>query len=108
MKFFVSQGYQDNVIFGEWGYDIHEQKIKRHVSWFGNFVYHMHNSNKMVACTFCGIKGSKHINSGCILRKWKKVREPLVMIRREKAKILELVMQRQSPMDVREKERRKH
>jgi hypothetical protein len=67
----------------------------------------MHNSNKMVACTFCRIKGSKHINSGCVLRKLKKVREPLVMIRRAKARILELVMQRQSPMDAREKESRK-
>jgi hypothetical protein len=28
------------------------KKIKRHVEWFGNFVYQMHNSNKMVACTF--------------------------------------------------------
>jgi hypothetical protein len=42
------------------------------------------------------------------LRKWKKVREPLVMIRRPKDRILELVMQRQRPMDVREKESMKH
>jgi hypothetical protein len=61
----------------------------------------------MVACTFCRIKGFKHINSGCVLRKWKKAREPPVMIRRPKARILELVMQRQSPMDAREKESRK-
>jgi hypothetical protein len=67
----------------------------------------MHNSNKMVACTFCRIKGLKHISSGCVLRKWKKVREPPVMIRRPKARIPELVMQIQSPMDTREKERRK-
>jgi hypothetical protein len=40
------------------------KKVKRLVAWFGNFVYHMHNSNKMVACTFCRIKGFKHINSG--------------------------------------------
>ena len=84
------------------------KKRNRHVAWFGNFVYHMHNSNKMVTCTFCRIKGLKHINSGCILRKWKKAREPPVMIRRLKARIPELVMQRQSPMDAREKERRKH
>jgi hypothetical protein len=67
----------------------------------------MHNYNKMVACTFCRIKGLKHINSGCILRKWKKVRESPVMIRRLKARIPELIMQRQSLMDAREKERRK-
>ena len=42
------------------------------------------------------------------MRKWKKVREPLVKIRRPKARIPELVMQRQSPMDAREKENRKH
>jgi hypothetical protein len=36
------------------------------------------------------------------------VREPLSMIRRLKARIPELVMQRQSIMDVREEERRKH
>jgi hypothetical protein len=75
--------------------------------WFGNFVYHMHNSNKMVSFTFCRIKGLKHIISGCVLRKWKKAREPPVMIRRPKAIIPELVMQRQSPMDAREKESRK-
>jgi hypothetical protein len=62
----------------------------------------------MVSCTFCRIKGLKHIISGCVLRKRKKVREPLVMIRRPKARILELVMQRQSPMDAREKDSRKH
>ena len=84
------------------------KKRKRPVAWFGNFVYHMHNSNKMVTCTFCRIKGFKHINSGCLLRKWKKEREPLVMIRRPKARIPELVMQRQSPMDAREKESKKH
>jgi hypothetical protein len=39
------------------------KKIKTHVSWFGNFVYHKHNSKKMVTCTFCIIKGFKHINS---------------------------------------------
>jgi hypothetical protein len=42
------------------------------------------------------------------LKKWKKMREPLAMIRRLKAKIPELVMQRQSPMDAREEERKKH
>jgi hypothetical protein len=67
----------------------------------------MNNSNKMVAFIVCRIKGFKHINSRCILRKWKKAREPLVMIRRPKARIPELVMQRQSPMDAREKESRK-
>jgi hypothetical protein len=62
----------------------------------------------MVACTFCRIKGLKHIILGCVLRKWKKEREPLVMIRRSKAIIPEFVMSRQSPIDAREKERRKH
>jgi hypothetical protein len=68
----------------------------------------MHNSNKMVVCTFFIIKGFKHINSGCVLSKWRKAREPPVMIRRFKAGIPELVMQRQSPLDAREKESRKH
>ena len=67
----------------------------------------MHNSNKMVAYTFCRIKGHKHINSGFVLRKWNKVRDPPVMIRRLKARIIELVMQRQIPMEAREKESRK-
>ena len=62
----------------------------------------------MVTCTFCRIKGLKHINSGCVLRKWKKARERPVMIRRLKARIPELVMQRHSPMDAREKENMKH
>jgi hypothetical protein len=44
---------------------------------------------------------------GCILRKSNKVREPPIMIRRSKARIPELVMQRQSPMDTREKENKK-
>jgi hypothetical protein len=35
-------------------------------------------------------------------------RDPPVMKRRPKARILELVMQRQSPMDARENKRRKH
>jgi hypothetical protein len=61
----------------------------------------------MVACTFCRIKGLKHIISGCILRKWKKAREPPVMIRRSKARIPKLVMQRQSLMDTGKKESRK-
>jgi hypothetical protein len=67
----------------------------------------MHNSNKMVTCIFCRIKGFKHIILGCILRKWKKAREPPVMIRRPKARIPKLLMQRQSPMDARGKESRK-
>jgi hypothetical protein len=83
------------------------EKIKRLVACFGNFVYQMHNSKKMVACTFCRIKGFKYINSRCILRKWKKAKELPVMIRRPKAGIPELVMQRQSPMDTREKNNRK-
>jgi hypothetical protein len=89
------------------GYDIHEKKKKRPVAWFEKIVYHMRNSNKMVACTFSIIKGIKHIISECVLRKWKKAREPPVMIRRMKAIITELVMQRQSPMDTREKDNRK-
>jgi hypothetical protein len=67
----------------------------------------MHNSNKMSACTFCIIKGFKHLNTGCLLRKCKKVREPPFMVRRPKARIPELVMQRQSPMDAKEKENMK-
>jgi hypothetical protein len=62
----------------------------------------------MVACTFCRIKGFKHVSSECVFKKWKKAREPPTMIRRPKARIPELVMQRQSPMDAREKESRKH
>jgi hypothetical protein len=73
---------------------MNKTKIKRPIAWFGNVVYHMHNSKKMVACTFCIIKGSKHISSGCVLKKWKKAREPPVMIRRPKAKRPELVMLR--------------
>jgi hypothetical protein len=96
------------LLFWRMGYDIHEKKkIKRPIAWFGNFVYHMCNYNKMVACTFYRIKGLKHISLGCVLRKWKKARETPVMIRSLKARILELVM-RQSPMDVREKENMKH
>jgi hypothetical protein len=55
------------------------KKRKRPIVWFDNFVYHMHNSNKMAAFTFCKIKGFEHLNSGCILRKWKKGREPSVI-----------------------------
>jgi hypothetical protein len=62
----------------------------------------------MVTYTFCRIKGIKHISSECVLKKWKKVREPPTRIRRLKARIPEGVMQRQSPMDARRKERRKH
>jgi hypothetical protein len=61
----------------------------------------------MVAFTFFIFKGLKHIRSGCVLRKWENSREPPVMIRRLKARIIELVMQRQIPMDAREKESRK-
>jgi hypothetical protein len=62
----------------------------------------------MVACTFYRIKGFKHISSECVLNKWKKAREPPTMIRRLMARIPELVMQRQIPMDTREEESRKH
>jgi hypothetical protein len=65
---------------------------KRLVACFGNFVYHMRNSNKIVAFKFCKIKGLKHIILGCVLRKWKKGMEPPVMIRRLKARIPNLVM----------------
>lgn len=84
-----------------------KKKEKRLVAWFEFFFYHMRNSNKMVSCTFSIIKGIKHIISECVLRKWKKAREHPVMIRRMKAIITELVMQRQSPMDTRKKENRK-
>jgi hypothetical protein len=36
----------------------------------------------MVTCTFCRIKGFKLIISKCVLKKWKKVREPPSMIKR--------------------------
>jgi hypothetical protein len=50
-------------MFRQWQYDLQGQKKKKiHVTWFGNFVYHMHSSSKMVACTFCRIEGFKHIN----------------------------------------------
>jgi hypothetical protein len=91
----VSAKDNRTLLFSENGDTISMNKKKkktRHVAWFGNFFYHMHNSNKMVACTFCRIKGSKHINSECVLRKWKKAREPPAMIRRPKARIPELVM----------------
>jgi hypothetical protein len=42
---------------------MNNKKKERPVAWFDNFVYHMHNPNKMVAYTFCRIKGFKHINS---------------------------------------------
>jgi hypothetical protein len=86
---------------------MNKKKKKRPIAWFGNFVYHMRNSNKMVACTFGRIKGLKHISLVCVLRKWKKARERPVKIRKLKARIAELVMQRQSPMDAKEKERKK-
>jgi hypothetical protein len=41
------------------------------------------------------------------LRKWKREREPPVVIRRLKDRIPKLVMERQSPMDSRKKESRK-
>jgi hypothetical protein len=65
---------------------MNKKKIKSVVAWFGIFFYRMHNSNKMITCTFCRIKGFKHIKLGCVLRKWKKAREPPVMIRRPKEK----------------------
>jgi hypothetical protein len=73
-----------------------------------NFVYHMLNSDKMVTCTFCRIKGFKHIISECVLKKWKKARGPPTVIKRSKARILELEMQRQNPMDTRDEGRKKH
>jgi hypothetical protein len=62
----------------------------------------------MVTCTFCRIKGIEHLISECALRKWKKAREFPSRIRRLKARIPEWVMQRQSQMDARGKESRKH
>jgi hypothetical protein len=62
----------------------------------------MLNSNKMVTCTFCRIKGFKHISSECVFNKWKKEREFPAMIRRPKVRIPELVMQRQNPTDTRD------
>jgi hypothetical protein len=41
------------------------------------------------------------------LRKWKKVRDPPIRIRRLKARIPELVMKRQIPMDTKENENMK-
>jgi hypothetical protein len=56
----------------------------------------MPNSNKMVACTFCIIKGYKHINSSqdCIFEAWRMERDPLVMREKPKANISVLVMQK--------------
>jgi hypothetical protein len=62
----------------------------------------------MVTCTFCRIKRFKHIISEWRFKRYKKVREPPSMIERSKARIPELVMQRQIPMDAREKESKKH
>jgi hypothetical protein len=87
-------------------YILHE--LKGPVALLTNFVYHMLNYDKMVTCTFCRIKGFKHINSECVLKKWKKVREPPAMIKRLKARIPELVMQRQSPTDARAEGSKKH
>jgi hypothetical protein len=46
----------------------------------------------MATCTFCRIREFRHISLECTLNKMKKAREPPSMIRRPKAKILELVM----------------
>jgi hypothetical protein len=64
----------------------------------------------MVDFKFCRIRGYKHIISikEFIFKKWNKEREPLVMIKRPKDKILVLVMQRQNQMDTREKCIKKH
>jgi hypothetical protein len=86
--FLLSQGSHGSVIH------IHYSRVERICNNIENFVYHMINSNKMVTCTFCIIKEFKHINSECVLTKWKKAREPKAMIKRSKARILELVMQR--------------
>jgi hypothetical protein len=61
----------------------------------------MHYSNKMVACTFCIIRGCKPISSECIFNKWKKERELPAMIKSPKVRISMLVMQRHNPMDTR-------
>jgi hypothetical protein len=66
------------------------------------------NSEKMVTCTFFIINGFKLIRSKCLLNKWKKVREPPTMIKRSKARIPNLAMQRQNPMDARVEGRKKH
>jgi hypothetical protein len=50
----VSAKDKKTLLFSENGDMISmNKKRKRPVAWFGNFVYHMHNSNKMVTCTFC-------------------------------------------------------
>ena len=63
----------------------------------------MHNSNKMVACTFFKIKGYKHISSRkeFIFGTSRKERDPLVMINKSKVKISVLVMQRHKQMGIR-------
>jgi hypothetical protein len=73
-------------------YIIHD--LKGSVALLTNFIYHILNSEKMVTCTFCRIKGFKLIISKCVLNKLKKMGEPPAMIKRSKARIPQLAMQR--------------
>jgi hypothetical protein len=47
----------DNIFLHEWS-----RKRTCSIVWIF-FFYNMHNSNKMVSCTFCIIRGHKHISS---------------------------------------------
>jgi hypothetical protein len=87
-------------------YILHE--LKGPISLLTNFIYHMLNADKMVTCTFCRIKEFKQIISECVLNKWKKGRDPPSMIKRPKARILELEMKIKYPMDTRAEGSKKH
>jgi hypothetical protein len=71
-------------------YILHE--LKGPIALLTNCVCHMLNSDKMITCTFCRINGFKHINSLCVLNKWKKDMDPPSVINSSMARILELVM----------------
>jgi hypothetical protein len=68
----------------------------------------MRNSNKMVACTFCRIKGLKTHQLRMCIEEMEEGEGASNHDKDSKARIPELVMQRQIPMDAREKESRKH
>jgi hypothetical protein len=94
--FCVGQGYQDTIIFREWGYDLHEQKKKKETcSIFWQFLFIICIIlTKWSLTHFAELRGLRTLAQGCILRKWKKAREPPFMIKRPKDRIPELVMWR--------------
>jgi hypothetical protein len=60
----------------------------------------MHNSNKMVTCTFCRIREYNYNISRYeyIFKKWRKDRDPSVTIKNPKVKISVLIMHRHKQM----------